>query len=93
MDGKIIKDLHGHTFKVLSWSVISEKEMFPMIHSGEHCSLQADNESKLDFILAEYNDQYKLSMYTPNHFYISAELKLLNYNPKTDIRSLEYGKK
>lgn len=93
MDGKIIKDLHGHTFKVLSWSVISKENMFPLIHTGEQCSFQADNELKLDFILAEYKGKYKLSMYTPNHFHISANLELLNYNPKTDIRSLEYGKK
>lgn len=96
MTGRIIKDLHGHTLKVLSWTVlISGKNMFPLIHKGEHCSLQTDTTSPdfNNFILAIYNDTYRMVMYSPNDFYILAELSLLKYNPKEDIRSIEYGKK
>lgn len=87
MIGRVIEDLHGHVLEVTDWYIQDpDIPIFPIIHKGEHCSLQADRITQQGFILSVYNDTYRMNMYSPNGFRIIGLLKLIKYNPKNDIR-------
>lgn len=91
MLNKIIKDLHGHTFKVVDYNLLPLScKNFPIINEKENLSLQSDTQIKRlnSFILAEYNDTY-YALYNLDNYKVLCILKLIEYNKEKDIR---YGK-
>lgn len=88
MIGNIIKDLHGHIFKVTDWYIVPDDNIFPLIQKGEHLSLQTDRETQNGFILSVFGNQYRMSMYSCSGFRFNADLELIEYKKENDIRAL-----
>lgn len=82
MKGRKIEDLHGHTFIAEDYSLsitLPPTKGARLIYTSDRLSMD-------DFILIKYGDNDYGYIFYANTVYIHGKLKLVEYNPKNDIR-------